>query len=85
MEKMYSLQMESNCYADDLFTCSSVSDMYDYCVKHDIFVDGLRNRIALISIDVDGFVDLIHELYRLNYSHYPSCFLIPVNYDGTDK
>lgn len=85
MKKMYSLQMENNCYADDFYTCSSPYSMYNYCLKHDIFVDGLKNRIALISVDIDGYVDFVHELYRINYSSDSSCYLIPVNFDGADK
>lgn len=84
MKNAYSLQMESNCYADDIFICSSAFAMFDYCVDHGIFVDGLRNRIALVSIDDDGYADLIHELYRLDYSFDPFRCLVPVNYDGSD-
>lgn len=93
MKKMYSLQMENNSYADDCFVTNSVFDMLFYCFRHDIFVDGLENRIALISVDDDVCSDLIYELYRIDY-YAPGIFLsgkdaafrflIPVNYDGAD-
>lgn len=84
MKKMYSLQMESNSYLDDIYVCYNPFDMFHYCIDNDIYVDGFENRIALVSIDCDGCVDLIHELYRLDYSFDPFRCLIPINYDGTD-
>lgn len=83
MKKMYSLQMESNSYADDICVCSTPLGIINYCRRHDIFVDGAINRIALVSIDDDGCVDLVHALYRIDY-FFSERYLIPVNYDGTD-
>lgn len=93
MKKMYSLQMEHNSYADDYFVTNSAFDMIFYCLKYDIFVDGLENRIAYISVDDDGYSLLIHELFRIDYdasviflSGRDGAFhcLVPVDYDGSD-
>ena len=83
MKKMYSLQMDFFAYSNDIHVCSTALSMINYCRAHDISVDGFINRIALVSVDDDGYVALAHEFYRICYDDTER-YLIPVDYLGRD-
>lgn len=81
----FSLEMESSGYTDDVFLCDTEREMISYCNSLDICIDGVINRIARVSIDAFGRVDMVYQFYRIEYHDIPDFpYFVPVNYNGTD-